>query len=113
LVSHAIGGGVDKFFSGKGRHCMGIEGIHVFVPRGEDGAFDKATVLSIGSDVERAVDVVDEALGVVVQFVRSDHEGRNDDVFWGRRRSRSRRRCWRVGDVERRRRRLRPSLTES
>ncbi len=110
LVSHPIGGGVDELLSRKGRHRMGIEGIHVFVPGGEDGAFDKATVLSIGSNVEGAVDVVDEALGVVVQFVGREHEGWNDDVFGGRRR---RRRYWRVGDVGRRRRRLRPSFTES
>lgn len=38
LVSHPIGRGVDKLFSGKGRHSMGIEGIHVSVPGGEDGA---------------------------------------------------------------------------
>ena len=43
-----IGGGVDKLFSGKGRHRMGIEGIHVFVPGGEDGALDKVEVLSVG-----------------------------------------------------------------
>jgi hypothetical protein len=54
---------------------MGIEGIHVFVPGGEDGAFDKAKVLSIGSNVERAVNVVDEALGVVVQQASSQGEG--------------------------------------
>jgi hypothetical protein len=89
---------------------MGIEGIHVFVPGGENGALDKVGVLSVGSDVERAINMVDEAARVVVQFVGSDHEGRNDDMFWGRRR---RRRCWGVGNVERRRRRLRSSFTES
>ena len=59
--------------------------------------------------------MVDEALGVVVQLVGSEHKRRNDDVFWGRRRRRRRRRRWWrwVRDVERRRRRGRPSLTES
>jgi hypothetical protein len=84
---------------------MDIEGIHVFVPGGEDGAFDKAKVLSIGSNVERAVNVVDEALGVVVQFVGSEHEGWNDDMFWERRRRRMRIRrsmgwgMWRGGEL--------------
>ena len=41
LVSHPIGGGVDELLSRKGRHRMGIEGIHVFVPGGEDGALDQ------------------------------------------------------------------------
>jgi len=54
---------------------MGIEGIHVFLPGGEDGALDKAGVLSIGSDVERAINMVDEAARVVVQLIGSDHEG--------------------------------------
>jgi hypothetical protein len=35
LVSHRIGGGVDKPFSGKGRHCMVIEGINVFCSWGQ------------------------------------------------------------------------------
>jgi hypothetical protein len=93
---------------------MGIEGIHVFLPGGEDGALDKAGVLSIGSDVERAINMVDEAASVVVQLVGSDHEGRNDDIFRGRRRRRSRSRRRRgVRDVERRRRRGRTSLADS
>ena len=111
VVSHPIGGGVDKLFSGKGRHRMGIEGIHVFVPGGEDGALDEVGVLSVGNVVERAINMVNEAARVVVQLVGSEHKRWNDDVFWGRRR---RRRWWRrVGDVERRRRRGRPSLTDS
>jgi hypothetical protein len=89
---------------------MGIEGIHVFVSGGEDGALDKVGVLSVGNVVERAINMVNEAARVVVQLVGSEHKRRNDDVFWGRRR---RRRWRRVRDVERRRRRGRPSLTNS
>ena len=88
---------------------MGIEGIHVFVSGGEDGALDKVGVLSVGNVVERAINMVNEAARVVVQLVGSEHKRRNDDVFWGRRRRRWRR----VRDVERRRRRGRPSLTNS
>ena len=88
---------------------MGIEGIHVFVSGGEDGALDKVGVLSVGNVVERAINMVNEAARVVVQLVGSERKRRNDDVFWGRRRRRWRR----VRDVERRRRRGRPSLTNS
>ena len=111
VVSHPIGGGVDKLFSGKGRHRMGIEGIHIFVPGGEDGALDKVGVLSVDNVVEIAINTVNEAARVVVQFVGSEHKRRNDDVFWERRRRR-RRRWRRVRDVERRRR-GRPSLADS
>jgi len=45
LVSHPIGGGVDKLFSGKGLHRMRIEGIHVSVPGGEDGALPGGSAL--------------------------------------------------------------------
>ena len=55
LVSHPVGGGVDKLFSGKGRHSMGIQGIHVFVPGSEDAALDKVGMLSVGNVVERAI----------------------------------------------------------
>ena len=58
LVSHPIGGGVDKLFSGKERHSMGIEGINVSVPGGKDGALDKVGVLSVGNVVERAINMV-------------------------------------------------------
>jgi len=37
---------------------MGIEGIHVFIPEGEDGALDKVGVLSVGNIVERAINMV-------------------------------------------------------
>ena len=93
---------------------MGIEGIHVFVPGGEDGALDEVGVLSIGSVVERAINMVNEAARVVVQVVGSDHKRGNDHVVWGRRRRRRSRWRWhRVGDMKRRRRRGRPSLTDS
>ena len=112
LVSHPIGGGVDKLFSRKGRHSMVIKGTNVSVPGGKDGALDKVGVLLVGNVVERAINMVNEAARVVVQLVGSEHERWNDDVFWGRWR---RRRRWshRVRDVERRRRRGRPSLTDS
>jgi hypothetical protein len=90
---------------------MGIEGIHVFVSGGEDGALDKVGVLPVGNVIERAINMVNEAARVAVQLVGTEHKRRNDDVFWRRRR---RRRRWRrVRYVERRRRRGRPSLTDS
>jgi hypothetical protein len=53
--------------------------------------------------------VLNEAAGVVVQLAGSEHKRWNDYVMWGRRR-----RMWRgVRDVERSRRRGRPSLTDS
>ena len=92
---------------------MGIEGIHVFVSGGEDGALDKVGVLSVGNVVERAINMVNEAARVVVQLVGSEHERWNDDVFWGRRRRRRRRRWRRVRVMERSRRWGSPSLTDS
>ena len=88
---------------------MGIEGIHVSVPGGEDRALDEVGVLSVGNVVERAINMVNEAARVVVQLVGSEHKRRNDDVFWGRRR----RRWCRVRVMGRSRRRGRPSLTDS
>ena len=58
VIRHPIGGGVDRLLSGKGRHRMVIEGISVHVPGGEDGALDQVGVLSVSSDVERAINVV-------------------------------------------------------
>ena len=85
LVSHPIGGGVDKLFSGKGCDCMVIEGTNVCVPGGEDGALNKVGVLSVGNVVERAINVLNEAARVVVQLVGSEHKRWNDDVLWGMR----------------------------
>jgi len=53
LVSHPIGGGVDKLFSGKGLHRMRIEGTtSLFL--GARMALDQVGVLSVGRVVERA-----------------------------------------------------------
>jgi hypothetical protein len=77
-VSHPIGGRIDKLFSGKGCHRMGIEDIHVFVPEAEDGAIDEVGVLSIGTVVKRAINMVNEAARVIVQLVGSEHKRRNE-----------------------------------
>ena len=66
-VSDFVSGGVEVFLSREGHNGLVIEGVHVFVPRGEDGAFDEVLVISVGGVIEGAVDVVDEAFGVVGQ----------------------------------------------
>ena len=68
-------------FSREGRDGVVIKGVHVFVSRGEDGAFDEVVVISVGGIVEGAVDVVDEAFGVVGQVGGGEHEVRDKQMF--------------------------------
>jgi hypothetical protein len=93
-VGDFVSRGVDVFLSREGRNGLVIEGVHVFVRRSEDGAFDEVFVISVGGVVEGAVDVVDEAFGIVGQLGGGEHEVRDEQMFMERRR---RRRC--VGGV--------------
>jgi hypothetical protein len=85
-VGDFVSGGVDVLLSREGRNGLVIEGVHVFVRRGEDGAFDEAVVISVGGVVEGAVDVVDETFGVVGQVGRGKHKVRDKQMFMARRR---------------------------
>jgi hypothetical protein len=86
-VGDFVSGGVDVLLSREGRHGLVVEGVHVFVSRGEDGAFDEVVVISIGGVIEGAIDVVDETFGVVGQVGRGEHEVRDKEMFMaGRRR---------------------------